>query len=174
LPGKYSKNGGFNTGFAGYEGADSCAYTDDMRDRELGGSVGSTKPAETVLVVDDDVRILALTGEMLRVAGYRVLKANVASEAVLIFERNGAEIDLVLSDVQMPGLTGPELAGRLRQRSPDLPIVFMTGCTEDSAPPDALQKPFKMEDLWAKISDALNGALAAAPASHGRDMKSEA
>ena len=102
-----------------------------MRDRELGGSASRRNGS----VVDDDVRILALTGEMLRLAGYRVLKANVASEAVLIFERNAAEIDLVLSDVQMPGLTGPELAGRLRQRNPDLPIVFMTGCTEDCAPP---------------------------------------
>jgi CheY-like chemotaxis protein len=141
-----------------------------MRDRELSGS---TKPAETVLVVDDDVRILALTGEMLRVAGYRVLKANVASEAVLIFERNAAEIDLLLADVQMPSLSGPELAVRLRQRSPELPIVFMTGCTEDCAPPDALQKPFKILDLWSKISDALNGAVAT-PAGHAREMKSEA
>jgi len=136
-----------------------------MRDRE---PVGSTKRAETILVVDDDVRILALTGEMLRVAGYRVLKTNVASEAVLIFERNAAEIDVVLSDVQMPGLTGPELACRLRQRNPDLPIVFMTGCSEDCAPPDALQKPFKMADLWSKISDALNGELATTPAGYTR------
>ena len=81
----------------------------DMRDRE---PFGATKTAETVLVVDDDVRILALTGEILQVAGYRVLKASVSSEAVPIFERNAEEIDLVLSDVQMPGLTGPELASR--------------------------------------------------------------
>ena len=139
-----------------------------MRDRE---PVGSTKRAETILVVDDDVRILALTGEMLRVAGYRVLKTNVASEAVLIFERNAAEIDVVLSDVQMPGLTCPELACRLRQRNPDLPIVFMTGCSEDCAPPDALQKPFKMADLWSKISDALNGELATTPAGYTRKME---
>ena len=139
-----------------------------MRDRE---PVGSTERAETVLVVDDDVRILALTEEMLRVAGYRVLKTNVASEAVLIFERNAAEIDVVLSDVQMPGLTGPELACRLRQRNPDLPIVFMTGCSEDCAPPDALQKPFKMADLWSKISDALNGELATTPAGYTRKME---
>jgi CheY-like chemotaxis protein len=138
-----------------------------MRDR---GPFGSTKPADTVLVVDDDVRILALTGEMLRVAGYKVLEANVASEAVLLFERNAAEIDLVLSDVQMPGLTGPQLAARLRQRSPDLPIVFMSGCTGDCAPPDVLLKPFKMADLWSKISDALNGALAT-PAGHARETK---
>ena len=139
-----------------------------MRDRE---PVGSTKRAETILVVDDDVRILALTEEMLRVAGYRVLKTNVASEAVLIFERNAAEIDIVLSDVQMPGLTGPELACRLRQRNPDLPIVFMTGCSEDCAPPDALQKPFKMADLWSKISDALNGEIATTPAGYTRKME---
>jgi two-component system, cell cycle sensor histidine kinase and response regulator CckA len=139
-----------------------------MRDRE---PAGSTKRAETVLVVDDDVRILALTEEMLRVAGYRVLKTNVASEAVLIFERNAAEIDIVLSDVQMPGLTGLELAGRLRQRNPDLPIVFMTGCTEDCAPPEALQKPFKMADLWSKISDALNGEIATTPAGYTRKME---
>jgi CheY-like chemotaxis protein len=136
--------------------------------------VGSAKPAGTVLVVDDDVRVLALTGEMLRLAGYRVLKANIAAEAVLIFERNAAEIDLVLSDVQMPGLTGPELAFRLRQRSPDLPIVFMTCCAEDCAPPDALQKPFKMADLWSKVSGALNDALAITPTGHARRMKPRA
>jgi two-component system, cell cycle sensor histidine kinase and response regulator CckA len=142
-----------------------------MRDRE---PFGSTKTVDTVLVVDDDQHILALTGEMLRVAGYRVLKASVSSEAVLIFERNAEEIDLVLSDVQMPGLTGPELAGRLRQRSPDLPIVFMTGGAEDCAPPDALQKPFKMADLWSKVSDALNGALAITPTGQTREMKPQA
>ena len=144
-----------------------------MHDRAFGGSFGC-KPAETVLVVDDDVRILTLTGEMLRVAGYRVLKASVASEAVLIFERNGTEIDLVLSDVQMPGLTGPELAIRLRQRNPRLPVVFKSGCAENSGPPDTLQKPFKMADLWSKVSDALNSALAAAPTGHARYVKSEA
>lgn len=100
-----------------------------------------------------------------------MLKTNVASEAVLIFERNAAEIDIVLSDVQMPGLTGPELAGRLLQLSPDLPIVFMTGCSEDCAPPEALQKPFKMADLWSKISDALNGEPATTPAGYTRKME---
>ena len=69
---------------------------------------------------------------MLRLAGYRVLKTNIASEADLIFERNAAEIDLLLSDVQMPSLSGPELAVRLRQRNPRLPVVFMSGCAESN------------------------------------------
>lgn len=139
-----------------------------------GEGVGCIRHERTVLVVDDDVRILALTGEMLRLAGYRVLKANIASEADLIFERNAAEIDLLLSDVQMPSLSGPELAVRLRQRNPRLPVVFMSGCAENSGPPDTLQKPFKMADLWSKVSDALSGALAATPTGQARNMKPQA
>src|ERR1017187_9962789 len=139
-----------------------------------GERVGSAKPAGTVLVVDDDVHILALTGEMLRLAGYRVLKASIASEADLIFERNAAEIDLLLSDVQMPSLSGPELALRLRQRNPRLPVVFMSGCAEGSGPPGTLQKPFKMADLWSKVSDALNGGPAATPTGQARNMKPQA
>jgi FixJ family two-component response regulator len=142
-----------------------------MRDRE---PLGSTKLAGTVLVVDDDVRILALTAEMLRLAGYRVLKTNIASEADLIFERNAAEIDLLLSDVQMPSLSGPELAVRLRQRKPRLQVVFMSGCAEGSGPPGTLQKPFKMADLWSKVSDALNGALAITPTGHPPELKPQA
>ena len=91
------------------------------------------------------------------------MKANAASEAVLAFERNDAEIDLVLSDVQMPGLNGWELAGELRLRSPNLPIVFMSGGTEGCAASDVLQKPFKMADLWLRISDALKRVQAYNP-----------
>ena len=129
--------------------------------------VGDTGPARTVLVVDDDARILGLTATMLRLAGYHVIEANLAAEALLIFEQNATEIDLVLSDVQMPGVTGPDLARSLKQRNPDLPIVFMTACAGDIAPPNTLQKPFKMADLYAKVAGALNGAKLAA-ASHVR------
>ena len=103
-----------------------------------------------------------------------MLKTNIASEADLIFERNAAEIDLLLSDVQMPSLSGPELAVRLRQRNPRLPVVFMSGCAESNGPPGTLKKPFKMADLWSKVSDALNGALATTPTGHARKMKPQA
>jgi two-component system, cell cycle sensor histidine kinase and response regulator CckA len=111
----------------------------------------------TVLVVDDDSRILSLTGQMLRLAGYTVLETNAPTDALRIFERNTAQIDLVLSDVEMPGLTGPELAGRLRHRNPQLPFVFMSG----TEAPGVLHKPFRMADLWATVSDALKDAPAA-------------
>ncbi len=138
-----------------------------------GENIGRVKPAETILVVDDDVRVLALTGEMLRLAGYKVLKVNVAPEAVLLFERSTAEIDLLLSDVQMPSLTGPELAVKLRQRNPNLPVVFMSGAA-NSCPPGTLRKPFKMADLWSKVSDALNDALATTSAGHASSINTEA
>ena len=135
---------------------------------------GSTKPAGTILVVDDDARILELTGKMLRLAGYRVLETHIASEADLIFERNTAEIDLLVSDVQMPSLTGPELAVRLWQRNPRLPVVFMSGCADNTGPPGTLQKPFKMADLWSKVSDALHSEPATTSANNVRIMKPQA
>lgn len=125
-------------------------------------------------MVDDDVRILELTGKMLRLAGYRVLETNLSSEADLIFERNTAEIDLLVSDVQMPSLTGPELAIRLRQRNPRLPVVFMSACADNSGPPGTLQKPFRMADLWSKVSDALNGVSVSPSADNARKTKPHA
>jgi FixJ family two-component response regulator len=137
-------------------------------------SAGSTKPTGTVLVVDDDVSILELTGKMLRLAGYRVLETNIPSEADLIFERNTAEIDLLVSDVQMPSLTGPELAIRLWQRNPRLPVVFMSACADNSGPPGTLQKPFRMADLWSKVSEALNGVSVNPSADNARKTKPDA
>ena len=134
---------------------------------------GLPQPAGTVLIVDDDVGVLALTGEMLRLAGYRVLKANIASDADRIFQRNAADIDLVLSEVRMPSGTGAELALRLRRRKPRLPVVFMSGWGEYNAPPGTLQKPFKMADLYSKVSEALQRAVGA-PFRRTRQMKPHA
>jgi len=111
----------------------------------------------TVLVVDDDPRILSLAGQMLRLGGYTVLETNVPAEAVRLFERQAGQIDIVLSDVQMPGLTGPELAGQLHRSDPQLPVVFMSGVET----PGVLHKPFRMADLWSTISDALHSPSAA-------------
>jgi CheY-like chemotaxis protein len=121
-------------------------------------AAGAAGPLGTVLVVDDDVRILGLTGEMLRLAGYEVIEARLAAEALGILERKGRGIDVVLTDMQMPGMTGGELAGRLRTRAPHLPVVFMSGSGEDSVPPGTLHKPFRMADLFRMISSALKRA----------------
>jgi FixJ family two-component response regulator len=95
---------------------------------------------------------------MLRLAGYRVVETNAPSEADLIFEHNTVKIDLLVSEVQMASLTGPQLAIRLWQRNPRLPVVFMSACAGVSGLPGTLRKPFKMAELWSKVSEALSNA----------------
>jgi two-component system, cell cycle sensor histidine kinase and response regulator CckA len=94
--------------------------------------------------------------------GYMVLVAANAEEAVQLFEQN-ASIDVLLTDVVMPGASGPQLTSRLVQRWPALKVLYMSGYTEDAiiqhgllGPGVAfLHKPFTSEMLDAKIREAL-------------------
>jgi DNA-binding response OmpR family regulator len=109
-----------------------------------------------VLVVDDDLRLLGLTAAMLSAEGYRVLKAGTPEEAVRVFEQKHTDIDLLLSDVRMPGMSGPELGTRLRRVRPDLPVIFMTGDPDRvAALGKVLEKPFGMYDLCGRVAAAL-------------------
>jgi two-component system, cell cycle sensor histidine kinase and response regulator CckA len=120
---------------------------------ELGGG-------STVLVVDDDPRILTVVAIILAARGYRVLKSAGPADAIKIFEEKSAEIDILLLDVTMPGMTGPELNVRLQELKPNLPALFMTGYAEAaSIPINVLEKPFRMDDLLERIAETLrNGA----------------
>jgi two-component system cell cycle sensor histidine kinase/response regulator CckA len=114
----------------------------------------------TVLVVDDAEELRELTGKLLKLQGYTVLVAGNADEALGLFERN-ASIDVLLTDVVMPGVNGPELASRLVERRPALKVIYMSGYAEDAIvkhgllnPGSALlHKPFNSEALGQKISD---------------------
>jgi PAS domain S-box-containing protein len=118
---------------------------------------------ETILVVEDDPAVLGMTRKMLERMGYAVLTAGTAAEAMRLAEQRGREIHLLLSDVVMPELSGPELAKRLLSQHPHLEAVFMSGfpanvnaqrgLLENSS---FLQKPFSKDDLVAKIRRALN------------------
>jgi CheY-like chemotaxis protein len=131
-----------------------------MSMRELTNTFASSlsdTPA-TVLVVDDDIRLLDVTAAMLHAEGYRVLKAAGPQEALRVFEQTPTEIDLLLSDVRMPGMTGPELGTRLRCVRPDLPVIFMTGDPDRiAALGKVLEKPFSMYDLCVRVAAALGG-----------------
>ena len=114
----------------------------------------------TILVVEDNVRILEFTARMLRLAGYTVLEASLPTDAMELFERHSAEIALVLTDVRMPRMNGQDLALKLRKYNPELPFVFMSGDLEGS-PPGVLLKPFRMPQLWDAVAKALKNAPAA-------------
>jgi len=95
------------------------------------------------LVVDDDVIVLRLAGDMLKILGYHVELAYGSKEALSIMEKRGWE--LVLTDLQMPYMDGFDLACRIRQRSKDTRIVIMTGCN----PHDVQEKmQAGMVDSW--------------------------
>ncbi len=115
----------------------------------------------TVLLVEDEAGVRRLVRRMLVERGYRVLEASDGKEALAIYERQRAPVDLVLTDIVMPNMNGNELADRLRALKPSLKILFMTGYSEEavlkhkpcSAP--ILNKPFLAEALDRKVLEAL-------------------
>jgi two-component system, cell cycle sensor histidine kinase and response regulator CckA len=117
----------------------------------------------TVLVVEDAEGLRDLTRKLLERQGYTVLAAANADEALQLFKRN-ASIDVVLTDVVMPGASGPELTRRLVEERPGLKVVYMSGYTEEAIvhhgvlnPGIAfLNKPFTSDALGRKLRDVLD------------------
>ena len=118
---------------------------------------------QTVLVVDDADDLRTLARILLERQGFTVLQAANAEEAVHLFEQNAA-IDVLLTDVVMPGVSGPELTRQLVQLRPSLKVIYMSGYTDDAIvhhgilnPGIAfLHKPFSSETLRKKIREVLD------------------
>ncbi len=127
-------------------------------ERELPGSRG-----ETILLVEDEVSILSLCETLLERLGYTVLAASTPLEALDIARRNAGNIDLLLTDVVMPGMNGKELATRLSSLCPGLKVAFMSGYTADVIAKRGvvedgvsfIQKPFVLQDLATTLRDVL-------------------
>jgi PAS domain S-box-containing protein len=123
----------------------------------------ATAVAETVLVVEDSDGLRELAARLLRRQGYTVLVAANADEAVELFERN-ASIDVLLTDVVMPGLNGLELAKQLVEQRPTLKVIYMSGYTEEAIVRrgglhpviGVLDKPFTTETLVRKFREVLD------------------
>ena len=118
---------------------------------------------ETVLVVEDQAEVRAYAIAVLKAYGYRILEAENAGAALLLCERDGQRIDLVLTDVVMPNLSGRELAQRLGKLQPGIRVLFMSGYTDEvivnngvlEVGAEFIQKPFSPEQLAAKIRAVL-------------------
>ena len=122
------------------------------------------RPAgQRVLVVEDEAAIRSNVCECLQQLGYEVLEAESAEMALALCEKHGGKLDLVLTDLVMPGMGGHELADELAQRHPEVKMLFMSGYTEDSAARRDillkggafLQKPFTVADLANAVQHAL-------------------
>jgi PAS domain S-box-containing protein len=128
-------------------------------ERTIGRSFG-----EAILVVEDDADVRSYIVEVLRDLNYEVLQAADAATALNLVEERGGRIDLVLSDVILPGATGRELVRQLHVRWPGLKVLYMTGYSRDAIvhqgrlDPDVevIQKPIVQADLAQRIRAVLN------------------
>ena len=114
----------------------------------------------TVLVVEDEPAVLSVVCRFLREVGFRVLGADGGAAALATAEAHVGPIDLVLSDVVMPGMYGPELVTTLLTKRPDAAVLFMSGHTEGALGSlegkSLLRKPFTREDLVAQVLEVLD------------------
>jgi PAS domain S-box-containing protein len=138
-------------------------------------AAGILRPARrrrnTVLLVEDDDGVRQLTRRILEDFGFGILEARNGSEALAQLDAGSPRIDVVVSDVVMPGMGGRELVGRLRLRRPDLPVLFLSGYTGDEVSDEVrgqlhqafLQKPFSPDALAAALEELLAESEPVAP-----------
>ncbi len=130
---------------------------------------------ERILLVEDEDAVRTFSQRALTNKGYQVLTAESGESALsLMAKQENKHLDLLVTDVVMPVMDGPTLAQRMRQTSPDLKIIFISGYTEDKLKdyigPNTffLPKPFTLKQLAAKVKDVLGGQMA-----HFFDKKSQ-
>ena len=125
---------------------------------------------ETVLVVEDEAALRSLAVESLKRLGYKVLESGDGVQAMAVADEYTGTINVLITDMIMPKMGGLELAGKLRQKRPDIRIIFMSGYTEAATldrarlEPDCavLSKPFSIDTLASKIRDFQNKPAAMA------------
>ncbi len=122
----------------------------------------------TILVAEDDDGTRAVVARILKRLGYAVLLAPDGLQALRLAEAHAGEIDLLITDVMMPGLTGPKLVSRLHAQQPGIPVLYMSGYPEDALSEvtglqietDVLAKPFANATLATRVAAKLGGPVA--------------
>jgi two-component system cell cycle sensor histidine kinase/response regulator CckA len=129
------------------------------------GNDASKRATETVLLVEDDEAVRNFASEVLKRCGFRVHVATNGEQALAMWDTLSGSVDVLLTDVIMPKMSGTVLADRLRHTKPGLPVLFMTGYTDDAlarhvvpgSRPNFIQKPFLPHVLAARIRGVLEG-----------------
>jgi CheY-like chemotaxis protein len=121
---------------------------------------GSLQGTETVLLVEDQESVRLVARDILTRHGYTVIEAAHGGEALAILERRGADIALVVTDVVMPHMGGPEFIRRMAPRNPHLRVLYMSGYTDETLDYGTLgatfvEKPFSPESFARKVREAL-------------------
>lgn len=134
--------------------------------------------AGRILLVEDEAPVRAFVGRALRLRGYDVLEAEHAEAALALLEDGGLRVDLVISDVVMPGLDGPAWVREARCARPDVPVIFTSGYSGDMFRKGMtelencsfLAKPFSLEDLGAAVKTRLPAPSMERAPPPGRDF----
>lgn len=136
-------------------------------------SAGSVVPGnETILLVEDQPALRELGARILAGAGYLVLTAPTGDEALRLLDEHRGRVDLVITDVVMPGMGGRQLSMRVASEHPTVPVLFMSGYADDVVPRDGLAaqaahfiaKPYTMEELTRTVRQVLDTAAPHTPA----------
>jgi CheY-like chemotaxis protein len=117
----------------------------------------------TILIVDDEPAVRRAVAALLNEVGYRLFEASHGGEALQVLVQHPGRVDLVLTDVRMPGTDGSQLARILAERWPGIRVLYMSGQPGDvldgfdlpAAGLPLLEKPFSREELLSRIADAL-------------------
>jgi CheY-like chemotaxis protein len=129
--------------------------------RDNSSGVENLHGTETILVVDDESMVLTMADTILTEFGYKVLMASGGQKALAILSRDDTKVDLVVTDLVMPGMGGRELVERIRQLAPAMKILSTSGYAmpaDKQTGTEYLQKPFTSRDLLAKVKHLLAGA----------------
>lgn len=127
---------------------------------------------ETILYVEDDEFVRGSTAAILRVLGYRVIESPSGGRALELLHRYGGALDLIIADVVMPGISGPEFVGSVPERFRKTPVIYTSSYTDDfalsrddmSSVAAFLEKPFRYEALAGTVRDVLDKHRAASQA----------
>ena len=157
-----------------YTGEMQPDYQQDVETAEVEGHVG-----ETILIVEDDPDVRAYLVEALRDLNYRTLNAPDGPAALRIIEQKNARIDLLLSDVVLPGMNGRELMAEACKSRPDLKVLFMTGYSRNAIVHqgrldpgiEMIQKPMSQRELAGRIRDMLDAAPRGKTAQRRRSLR---
>jgi DNA-binding response OmpR family regulator len=122
------------------------------------GDLCLSSAVQTALVVDEDSRVRETAAGVLKMLGHRVLRASDSSEALRLLERHRADIFILLTAVALPGMSGLELAARLKATSANLKVIYLSGLTDVvrvtgvmHPASNSLRKPVNPAELEAKV-----------------------
>ncbi|MFZ0814283.1 MAG: response regulator, partial [Candidatus Sulfotelmatobacter sp.] len=135
----------------------------DTREDSKRSAPRNVPVSRTILVVEDDDAVRIPTSEFLKMEGFKVLQARTGDEAVHVVQQNRSSLDVLITDIVMPKMSGLQVAEKLLELNPDLKILYMSGDTDEAhrtranRPPGnaVLRKPFRLETLKDRIHELL-------------------